>query len=96
MHHAVAHRAGDQRVLRSGDRAEQQRARLKPADVMPLALLHGVHRVQVERAGRDQPQHLRTFEVEAGLPGQVETRPHLPERGQDDIALGYGRHLNAP
>jgi hypothetical protein len=96
VHHAVAQWAGDEGVLGSGDRAQQQGPRLQAAQVVPVALLFGVHREQVQGARRDQPQHLRAFQVEAAEARAVDPRAHLPQCGDDDVALGYGRHLNAP
>ncbi len=99
MHDAVPDRAGDQGVLGAGDRAEQQRARLQPAQVVPVALLGGVHRVQVQGAGRDQPQHLRTLQVQAAQTGAVEPRAERAERPEDEVAvepLLDSRHLTAP
>ncbi len=96
MHHAVPQRARDQGVLGSSDRAEQQRARLKSAEVVPVALLHGVHREQVDGARRDQPQHLRAFEVEAVGSGAVDRRAQVSQRAEDQVALVNGRHLSAP
>ncbi len=63
-----------------------------------MALLAGVDREQVDGARRDQPQHLRALQVQAVEPGAVDTRAHLPERGEDEVALMSlnGRHLTAP
>ncbi len=99
MHHTVPHRAGHEGVLGPGDRAEQQRARLQPAQVVPVALLAGVHREQVQRAGRDQPQHLRAFEVEAVEARAVDPRAQGAQGAEHEVALVSllnGRHLIAP
>lgn len=63
-----------------------------------MALLLGVHREQVHRAGRHQPQHLRPFQVQAAEPGAVDAGAQRAERPEDEIALSFvhGRHLNAP
>lgn len=84
-------------MLGPGDRAEQQRARFEAAQVVPVALLDGVDREQVQGAGGHQPQGLRAFEVQAGVAGAVQGRAHGAERTEDEVALlGYGRHLIAP
>ncbi len=93
---AVPERSRHQRVLRPRDGAEQQRARLQPAQVVPVALLPGVDREQVHRAGRHQPQHLRAFEVQAVEPRAVDARAHPAERVENEVALVDGRHLTAP
>lgn len=69
---------------------------LQSAQVVPVALLFGVHREQVQRAGRDQPQHLRPFQVEPAEARAVDPRAQLPQRGEHDIAFGHGSHLIAP
>lgn len=96
MHDAVAQRTCDERVLRTGDRTEEQRSRLQAAQVVPVALLFGIHREQVQRARRDQPQHLRAFQVQPAEARAVDPRAHLSQCGEDDVALRHGRHLNAP
>lgn len=63
---------------------------------MPVALLLRVHREQVERARRDQPQHLRTLQVQAAETGAVDPHPQLSQRADDDVVHGSGRHLTAP
>jgi hypothetical protein len=85
-------------VLGAGDRTEQQGTRLQPAQVVPVALLPGVHREQVDGTRRDQPQHLRALQVEAVEPGAVDARAHLPERVEDEVTLVSlnGRHFTAP
>ncbi len=97
--HTVTDRAGHQGVLGSRHRAEQQRSRLQPAEVVPVALLGGVHREQVQGAGRDQPQYLRTLQVQTVEPGAVDPRAQRAERAHDEVALVpllHCRHLTAP
>ena len=96
VHHAVAQGAGDQGVLGSWHRAQDQRARLQAAEVVPVALLYGVHREQVEAAGRDQPQHLRALQVEPGQARAVDVGAHGAEGAENQVAFVCGRHLIAP
>ncbi len=98
VHHAVPQRAGDQGVPGPGDRAEQHRAGLQAAQVVPVPLLTGVHREQVQRPGRHQPQDLRPLQVEAAEPGAVDAGAQRAERPEDEIALTFvhGCHLTAP
>lgn len=96
VHHTVPHRAGHQGVLGARDRAQQQRARLHPAQVVPVALLGGVHREQVERPGRHQPEHLRPLQIQPVQPGAVDPRTQRAEGAQHQITVVRGRHLTAP
>lgn len=83
-------------MLGARDRAEQQRPRFETAEMVPVALLRRVHGEQVQGARGDQPQHLRTLQVEAVESGAVDRRPHRAERAEDDVALVNRRHLIAP
>ena len=74
-------------MLRPGDRAEQQRTRLQAAQMVPVALLDGVDREQVQGAGGHQPQRLRAFEVQAGVAGAVEGGAHRAQHTEDEVAL---------
>ncbi len=96
VYHAVPQRAGDQGVLGASDRSQQQRARLQPAQMVPVALLLGADREQVHGTGRDQPQHLRALQVDPVEACAVDGPAHGPERAQNEVSLVCGRHLTAP
>lgn len=89
---------------RAVHRAEQQRARLETAEEVPVPLLGGVDREEIQRPADDEPQHLRPLQRQAAQPGAVDGRAEAAQRVGHRVDLARSRdrgrvngcHVSAP
>ncbi len=99
--------AAGQGVFGALGRTEQQRARLQPAQEVPVPGPRGVHGEQVQLALHDQPQDERALQGQAAHTRAVDGRAQGAQGGDDRIGRSGGgvgagcgvvrvRHLSAP
>ncbi len=102
--HARLEGPPDQGVLRALDRAQDEGPRLQTAQEVPVPLLRGVHREEVEGAAHDEPQDLRPFQRQTPQPGAVDRLAEASQRCDDRVVRRGlrarermdGCHVSAP
>jgi hypothetical protein len=78
-------------VLGAFDRAEQQRPRFEAAEEVPVPLLGGVDREQIQGPAHHEPQHLRPLQRQAAQTGAVDGRAKAAQCVGHRVALALTR-----